>query len=104
MNKRLPYGVWILLVIVSVSCVSKRKLIDAQMQYRTLQNDSALMASKIADQQASINKLQSDLNALNQQNAQMSNEASNKVSSLQQNLQAQQKRLQDLQNLLDQQR
>jgi chemotaxis protein MotB len=104
MNKRLPYGVWILLVIVSVSCVSKRKLVDAQMQYRTLQNDSALMASKIADQQASINKLQSDLNALNQQNAQMSNEASNKVSSLQQNLQAQQKRLQDLQNLLDQQR
>jgi chemotaxis protein MotB len=104
MNKRLPYGVWILLVIVSVSCVSKRKLVDAQMQYRTIQNDSALMASKIADQQASINKLQSDLNALNQQNAQMSNEASNKVNSLQQNLQAQQKRLQDLQNLLDQQR
>jgi chemotaxis protein MotB len=74
------------------------------MQYRTLQNDSAQMASKIADQQASINKLQLDLNALNQQNAQMSNEASNKVNSLQQNLEAQQKRLQDLQNLLDQQR
>jgi len=104
MNKRSLYGLLVFLVFVAASCVSKRKLLDAQMQYRTLQNDSALMASKIADQQASINKLQSDLNTLNQQNAQMSNEASNKVSSLQQNLQAQQKRLQDLQNLLDQQR
>ena len=75
------------------------------MQYRTLQNDSALMASRIADQQASINKLQADINALNQQNTQLSTDASNKaVTSLQQNLQAQQKRLQDLQNLLDQQR
>ncbi len=104
MNKRILFG--LLLMIAFASCVSKRKLIDAQMQYRTLQNDSALMASKIADQQASINKLQSDINNLNQQIAQLSNEASNKegqVNSLQQNLQAQQKRLQDLQNLLDQQ-
>ncbi len=104
MNKKFFYGLLAFIVIASTSCVAKRKLVDAQMQYRTLQNDSALMASKMADQQASINKLQSDINALNQQNTQMSNEASNKVSSLQQNLQAQQKRLQDLQNLLDQQR
>ena len=92
------------MIIASASCVSKRKLLDAQMQYRTIQNDSALMASKIAGQQASIDKLQSDINALNQQNTQLSNDASTKVNSLQQNLQAQQKRLQDLQNLLDQQR
>jgi hypothetical protein len=52
--------------------------------------DSALMASKIADQQASINKLQSDIAALNQQNTQLSSDASSKVNSLQQNLQAQQ--------------
>lgn len=84
--------------------MSKRKLVDAQLQYRTLQSDSALMASKIADQQASINKLQSDVNVLNQQNAQLSNAASDTVNSLQQNLHAQQKRLQDLQTLLDQQR
>ena len=93
-----------MIIIASASCVSKQKLLDAQMQYRTLQNDSALMASRIADQQSSINKLQSDINALNQQNTQLSTDASNKVNSLQQNLQAQQKRLQDLQNLLDQQR
>jgi chemotaxis protein MotB len=92
------------MIIASASCVSKRKLLDAQMQYRTIQNDSALMASKIASQQASIDKLQSDINALNQQNTQLSNDASTKVNSLQQNLQAQQKRLQDLQNLLDKQR
>jgi len=101
----------IIIIIVATSCVAKRKLIDAQMQYRTLQSDSALMASKIADQQSAINKLQSDVNklqsdvnALNQQNTQLSTDASNKVNSLQQNLQTQQKRLQDLQNLLDQQR
>jgi chemotaxis protein MotB len=104
MNKKLFYSLVGLIIIASASCVSKKKLVDAQMQYRTLQSDSALMASRIADQQASINKLQSDINALNQQNTQLSSDASNKVNSLQQNLQAQQKRLQDLQNLLDQQR
>lgn len=62
------------------------------------------MAAKIASQQADMNKLQQQVTALNQQNTQLSNDATNKVSSLQQNLQAQQKRLQDLQNLLDQQR
>lgn len=104
MNKKFLYGVLAFATLLTVSCVSKRKLLDAQMQYRTLQSDSALMASRIADQQAAINKLQADINALNQQNTQLSSDASNKVSSLQQNLQAQQKRLQDLQNLLDQQR
>ena len=104
MNKKVFYGLITFLLLASASCVSKKKLVDAQMQYRTLQTDSALMASKIADQQASINKLQSDIAALNQQNTQLSSDASNKVNSLQQNLQAQQKRLQDLQNLLDQQR
>jgi chemotaxis protein MotB len=104
MKTRVFHVLMAFLMFASVSCVSKRKLVDAQMQYRTLQNDSALMASKITDQQASINKLQSDLAALNQQNTQLSSDASNKVNSLQQNLQAQQKRLQDLQNLLDQQR
>ncbi|MEO8712243.1 MAG: OmpA family protein [Parafilimonas sp.] len=104
MNKRFFYGVFVIMIIASASCVSKRKLLDSQMQYRTIQNDSALMASKIASQQASIDKLKSDINALNQQNTQLSNDASTKVNSLQQNLQAQQKRLQDLQNLLDKQR
>ena len=96
-----------LLLIAFASCVSKKQLLDAQMQARSLQNDSALMASRIADQQASINKLQASLDSLNQQNAQLNNQNTNtqgQVSSLQQNLQAQQKRLQDLQNLLDQQK
>ncbi len=104
MNKLIFFCLVVFAIILTASCVSKSKLLDAQMQYRTLQSDSALMASKIADQQASINKLQSDLDALNKQNVQLNSDASNKVSSLQQNLQAQQKRLQDLQNLLDQQR
>jgi chemotaxis protein MotB len=107
MKRKFLYGLLAIIIIASSSCVAKRKLIDAQMQYRTLQNDSALMASKLADQQASINKLQSDIDALKQQIAQVSTDASNKqgqVNSLQQNLQAQQKRLHDLQNLHDQQR
>jgi chemotaxis protein MotB len=104
MNRKLLYAFLAVNILISVSCVSKRKLVDAQMQYRTLQNDSVLMASKITDMQQSINKLQADVNTLNQQNAQLSNDASTKVNSLEQNLQAQQKRLQDLQNLLDQQR
>ena len=79
MKTRVFHVLMVFLLLANVSCVSKRKLVDAQMQYRTLQNDSALMASKIADQQASITKLQSDLAALNQQNTQLSNDASNKV-------------------------
>ncbi len=92
-------------IIIASSCVSKRKLVDAQLQYRTLQSDSALMASKIC-RSAGIQSInyKADINALNQQNTQLSNAASDTVNSLQQNLQAQQKRLQDLQNLLDQQR
>lgn len=109
--KRIGYLLSIVGLITFSSCVSKKQLIDAQMQARSLQNDSALMASKIADQRSAINKLQSDLDVLKQQNAQLNNDATNKqgqlqgqVSNLQQNLQAQQKRLQDLQNLLDQQK
>src|SRR5678815_3715381 len=102
--KKVFYGLITCLLLASASCIPKRKLVDAQMQYRTLQNDSILMASKIAGQQATIEKLQSDIAALNHQNTQLSSDASSKVNSLQQNLQAQQKRLQDLQNLLDQQR
>ena len=107
MKNKSAYIIALIFIAASSACVSKKKLIDAQMQARSLQNDSALMASKMADQQAQINKLQSDLNALTQQNAQLSNEATNKqgqVTSLQQNLAVQQKRLQDLQHLLDQQR
>lgn len=114
MNKWISYGLIAIVITSSASCVAKSKLLDAQMQYRTLQNDSALMASKMADQQASINnqqasinKLQADISSLKEQIAQLNNDASSKqgqVNSLQQNLQAQQKRLQDLQNLLDQQR
>jgi chemotaxis protein MotB len=104
MNKSILSVLLAFIIIAPTSCVSKRKLVDAQLQYRTLQSDSALMASKIADQQASIDKLQVRVNTLNQQNTQLSSAASDTVNSLQQNLQAQQKRLQDLQNLLDQQR
>lgn len=104
MSNKLVPGVVALVMLLSVSCVSKKKLVDAQMQYRTLQNDSVLMASKINNLQQSVTKLQADIDALNKQNAQLSSDASTKVNSLQQNLQAQQKRLQDLQNLLDQQR
>jgi len=41
-------------------------LLDAQMQYETLQNDSALVTSKMADRQAAINTMQSNINSLNQ--------------------------------------
>src|SRR5690349_19681832 len=107
MKNRIIYVLPVILVMIFASCVSKKQLLDAQMQARSLQNDSALMASKIADLQASINKLQADLNAEQQKNAQLNNEANNKqgqLTDLQQNLQAQQKRLQELQNLLDQQK
>ena len=114
MERKILSGFIALVLFASTACVSKKQLIDAQMQTRALQNDSALMASKMADQQSTINNLQSNISkqqsnidALNQQVAQLSNEASNKqgqVNSLQQNLQAQQKRLQDLENLLEQQR
>ncbi|MGN6355825.1 MAG: hypothetical protein ACTHLB_20735 [Parafilimonas sp.] len=78
--KRNFSGLLVLAIILLLSsCVAKRKLLDAQMQYRTLQNDSSLMASKIAGQQSTITKLQADIDALNKQNNQLSTDASNKV-------------------------
>ncbi|MBS1744898.1 MAG: flagellar motor protein MotB [Bacteroidetes bacterium] len=104
MKRFVAYGFLMLAISVFGACVAKSKLIDAQMQYRTLQTDSSIMASKIIGQEDLINKLKNDINALNQQNTQLNTDASNKVNSLQQNLQDQQKKLQDLQNLLNQQR
>lgn len=104
MKRVIFYGFFILVISTLGSCVAKSKLIDAQMQYRSLQTDSSIMASKISGQEELINKLKDDINALNQQNTQLNADASNKVNSLQQNLQDQQKKLQELQNLLNQQR
>lgn len=104
MKRLIVYGYFILAISLLCSCVAKSKLIDAQMQYRALQTDSSIMASKISGQEELINKLKNDINALNQQNTQLNADASNKVNSLQQNLQDQQKKLQELQNLLNQQR
>jgi len=53
-------------MFLSSSCISKRKLLDAQRQYETLQNDSALVTSKMADLQAAINTMQSNISSLNQ--------------------------------------
>ena len=67
----------LMIAFVYASCVPKRELIASQMQTRALQNDSALMASKLADMQASVNRLQASLDSLNQQNAQLNNQNTN---------------------------
>ena len=51
------YSFLLIIGIASFSCVSKKQLLDAQIGNRYLQNDSATMARKIAEQDATIKQL-----------------------------------------------
>jgi chemotaxis protein MotB len=89
------------------SCVPTRKYKASEAALQNARNDSAALANKVADLQASVGQLKQQVGELTNQNGQLSNDAANKQSQLgksRQELAAQQKRLEQLQGLMDQQR
>ena len=108
---------FIILIISAIasSCVSKKQLLDAQIGNRYLQNDSATMAHKIAEQDATLKQLNAQYATqteyASQQQKQMkadcdSKEANYKLQldKLNKDLLAQNKKAKDLQDLIDAQK
>ncbi|HEU0227171.1 MAG TPA: OmpA family protein [Arachidicoccus soli] len=102
------------LITLFSSCVAKRKLVDAQLQARQLQGDSAMLANRVSNLQNQLSDLnnknsdlKNDIDNLNGQVASLSHNNSNKQGQLemsQKALQEQQAKLQHLQDLLDAQK
>ncbi|RFM27963.1 OmpA family protein [Deminuibacter soli] len=96
------------------SCVAKKKFIDSQIALRTLKSDSAMMANRISTLEKNVADLKEQNANLNGQNGNLqdkltaiSNDADSKGKQLR-NTQAQvadqQRKLQQLQSLIDQQK
>lgn len=101
----------LLTAIFLTGCVSKKKLIDSEIALRFARNDSAQLAARIADQKNSIAVLQKQVSSLNDQNNKLLADAANIQAQLKNQLsttsialQQQQKKANDLQALLDQQK
>ena len=108
MGKILNY---LLVIVVGTSllagCVPTRQLKASQNALQSVRSDSAMQASKIADLQQQITDLNNKVSALSNRAGQLSTDAANKQSQLsqsQQELADQQKKLQHLQELMDQQK
>lgn len=110
---------WCLLIFAaiavgSVSCVPKKRLLDSQIAYRYLQNDSARLANKVSEQADEITRLNEKINALNQkidalnhENENLAKDANSTQSQLDENRRAllsQQAKAKQLQDLLDAQK
>lgn len=101
-------------LISLTSCVSKKKLLDSQIAYRYLQNDSARLANKVAEQGNEIDQLNQKISELNAQIAKLNNENDNlardansnqkQLDENRRNLQGQIAKTQQLQALLDAQK
>ena len=106
----------ILLFVASVpllmtSCVAKRKFVAAQNTISSLQNDSARLEKKIAGLQADVAGLQKNLSDLNQKMEASDRAAAGTIASQknalqksEQELADQQRKLESLQSLLEQQK
>jgi chemotaxis protein MotB len=93
--------------LLIASCVPTRKYKASEAALQNARNDSAALANKVADLQATVGQLKQQVGELTNQNGQLSNDAANKQSQLgksKQELAAQQKRLDQLQALMDAQR
>jgi len=107
-------AIFSVITLLLASCVPTRKFRDSQAALQSARNDSASLASRVADQQAAIGQLKQqigDLNKkvgdLNNQAGQLSTDAANKQSQLsksEQELANQKRRLEQLQALMDQQK
>jgi chemotaxis protein MotB len=100
--------------LLLTNCVPNRKFKASQSALESARNDSARLAGKVADQEASIGQLKQQIGDLNNkvndltnQTGRLSSDVANKNSQLgksQQELAAQQRKLEQLQALMDQQK
>ncbi len=98
---------FVILLLMLTSCVSRKKYLDAQIALRYLKNDSTQLAYRVSTLNDTITNLQQQISNLNKQIENLTSTANTTQSQLtksQQSLQEQQQRLQQLQNLLDQQK
>src|SRR6266542_2655325 len=98
---------FVILLLMLTSCVSRKKYLDAQIALRYHKNDSTQLAYRVSTLNDTITNLQQQISNLNKQIENLTSTANTTQSQLtksQQSLQEQQQRLQQLQNLLDQQK
>lgn len=94
-------------ILLLSGCVSKKVLLQSQMQTSALRADSMALANKILQLQGEMNVLNGKIATLNKQNSELGQQTTdqqNKLGQSQQTLQQQQQRLQQLQALLEQQK
>jgi chemotaxis protein MotB len=115
MNKAVYLGLsTIASILLLTSCVSNKKFKASQSALESARNDSARLAGRVADQEATIGQLKqqvgdltSKVNELTNQAGQLSSDVANKNSQLgksKQELAEQQRKLEQLQALMDQQK
>lgn len=120
MNKKILYlpVLMILSVMMLGSCVAKSKLLSAQDKINQMQSDSAQMAGRISTLEKNVNKLQDNsaqletarlalqkqLDATRTEATSRLQDASSKLNMSQQQIADQQRRLEQLQSLIDQQK
>jgi len=115
MNKAVHLGLTaIASILLLTSCVSNKKFKASQSALESARNDSARLAGKVADQEATIGQLKQQVgdltnkvNDLTNQAGRLSSDVANKNSQLgksQQELAEQQRKLEQLQALMDQQK
>ena len=108
------YFLFLVVIIVSASCVPTKRLKQSQLETANLRTDSTQLAGQLATMQTNIADLNYKIATLSNQNSQLNNQNSqlgqqtaNQQSQLtenQQALQKQQQRLQQLQALMAQQK
>lgn len=98
-------------ILLLASCVSKRKYLDSQVALRLSKNDSTTLANKVNYLEDDIAKLERQIKELTNANARLSDNANatqsrltSQLSSSRQAYEEQQKKLEQLQSLLDQQK
>lgn len=94
-------------LVLLASCVAKRKYVDSQIAVRLLKADSATLANRVSNLQAEVAQLQQRLKEAGATNAQLSENASatqNQLSKSKAAYAEQQRKLEQLQSLLDQQK
>lgn len=101
------FSVLAVALVLLASCVAKRKYVDSQVAVRLLKADSATLANRVSNLQAEVAQLQQKLKEAGATNAQLSENASATQSQLSKSKAAyaeQQRKLEQLQSLLDQQK
>lgn len=101
------FSVLAVALLLLASCVSKRKYVDSQVAVRLLKADSATLANRVSNLQEQVAQLEQKLKEMGAANAQLSESASATKAQLSSSKAAyaeQQRKLEQLQSLLDQQK